>query len=144
VKELLSLYILGAKFNIEYLSKAFGFDRHFLVTMKNDTDFLKQSALMTYFHFSDDSDPFLVSLSEKPTAEHNAENQNEFKTIEKLTLPINVELLSSIKNSQFLILQDLIFYELDVKMGKVSLTSGSIKGNLIIKEKRSNYIKRAL
>ena len=33
--------------------------------MKNDLDFLKSSIIARYFHFSNGSDPFLISLSER-------------------------------------------------------------------------------
>lgn len=70
--------------------------------MKSDLDFLGGSSLNRHFNFSIDSDPFLIALSEK---------QEEDKP-NKIILDIDEDLLDNIKNCQFLILQDIIFWEM--------------------------------
>jgi len=65
VREASSYYIMGGKFNLDNLSSGFNYDRNYLIKMKNDTDFLRNSLLGKYFNFYHDSDPFLISIAEK-------------------------------------------------------------------------------
>jgi len=55
--------------------------------MKNDLDFLSTSVLSDYFHFSQGSDPFLISLSEMPIEDES----------DKLSIYINDDVLKLIK-----------------------------------------------
>ena len=61
--------------------------------MKNDTDFLYDSILANYFNFSSESDPFLISLS----SEFELNNKDK-STKRKITIPINDDIMNSIKN----------------------------------------------
>jgi hypothetical protein len=95
------------------------FDKNYLIKMKNDTDFLPKSSLKKYFNFASDSDPFLLALhnsSENVNYQNNGGAQiftetAEFKSL-PITVPIDDEMLSSIRNCQFIMLEELAFYEI--------------------------------
>ena len=55
--------------------------------MKNDTRFLVDSSLATYFEFSEKSDPFLVFTSK----------QGNFKQGQKIVLPLSNNLINRIR-----------------------------------------------
>jgi hypothetical protein len=97
LRELISFGMINRKFDLDNI-KGSKFDKNYMLKMKNDTDFLNNSSLSKFFNFSSDSDPFLVALSESISNE-------------KLSIPINEELLSSIRNCQFILLQELINVE---------------------------------
>ena len=83
--------------------------------MKNDTDFLYGSFLNKYFNFAVNSDPFLICMSEH---DQNAKSKNA-----KSIIPIEEEIQESIKNCQFIMLDDLIFFEMQNKQNKTHSTA---------------------
>jgi len=104
--------------------------------MKNDTDFLAASNLSKFFKFSNDSDPFLIALAGKK------DDNGTLEDSDKLTVPISEDMLSSIRNSQFLILQELIFYEINpFKNNKNDYTLSTGKSSASTNKRQSNYKK---
>lgn len=89
VRESSSYFILKGKFNLDNISASYNYDKNYLIKMKNDTDFLRNSALAKFFNFSQDSDPFLISLSENKDYNNNDD---------KISVPINDEIIKYIKN----------------------------------------------
>jgi hypothetical protein len=102
LRETSSFGITGGKYDLDNISETYNYDRNYLLKM-NDADFLHNSNLTRFYNFSMDSDPFL-------------ENKSGGKSIIQLT----DEMLLLIRNSQFILLQELIYYE-------VSRISGASK-----------------
>jgi hypothetical protein len=100
IREICSYHILGGKFDLDRLNKVYQYDRNYLIKMKYDLEFLKESCLNNYFNFSGEADPFLISAAQQDG--------------DKYVVQINEDMLSAIKNSQFLIMQDMIFYHLNI------------------------------
>jgi len=103
IRELSSYNILGGKHNLDKINKIYKFDKNYLIKMKFDIDFLKNSKLASYFEFeSFETDPLLLYFSFK--------NENFEK---KYKMKIPEELLNSVKQAQYVILQDLIFFNIN-------------------------------
>lgn len=88
--------ITNNKYDLDRLNLNF----NYLIKMKNDTDFLYNSNMKKYFNISYGSDPFFVSLNTSLPG--------------YITVPIDDSMLTSIRNCQFIILQDLVYSELSV------------------------------
>ena len=91
--------ISNGKFDMNLLSKMFGFDKNYLIKMKDEMSFLKHGYIKFFFNINDTIDPFILSAS--------AETGNCLLR----QVPIDKELSEHIKASQYLILQDLIYYQ---------------------------------
>ena len=76
------------------------FDKDYLLHMKNDTDFLYKTSLNKFFTFASKSDPFLTTI---------AVNLND--TSSKYPLAIEDTLIETIKNCQYLMIQEMIYNE---------------------------------
>jgi len=85
--------------------------------MKGDTFFIKETCLNKYFNFSEINDPFLLSLSE-PVNE--MENMEEATNIKKTIIPITQELVQSIRNCQFIMMNNTILSELSQQYKSIS------------------------
>ena len=94
-----SYSINNGKFDMNLLSKKFGFDKNYLIKMKDEMSFLKHGYIKFFFNINDTIDPFILSAS--------AETGNCLLR----QVPIDKELSDHIKVSQYLILQDLIYYQ---------------------------------
>lgn len=102
IRELSSYNVLGGKFDLEKINKIYLFDRNYFIKMKYDLDFLKNSKLAYFYEIDfEESDPFLIFV--------NFQSEENSK---KYFLKVADEMLGTIKQSQFLILQDLIFYHI--------------------------------
>jgi len=103
IREECSYNVLGGKFNLDKINKAYKFDKNYLIKMKFDMDFLRNSKIATYFEFEPcESDPFLIYFNFK----------NE-KLEKKFTMRMTDDLLSTVKYGQYLILQDIIFFNIN-------------------------------
>jgi len=91
--------------------------------MKNDSDFLKNSILSNYYNFSAESDPFLISVSQ-PSVQSQSQPQGNpvpssaitTNNKKKICIPINDDIMNSIKNCQFFVLFELIRFEVEQKV----------------------------
>jgi hypothetical protein len=99
IREVSSYAVLGGKYDLDKVNKLYNFDKNYLIKMRYDLDFLNQSVLEQFFNFAEDADPFLVSPAEKSG--------------DKYHVPIDEDMHSSIKNCQFQILQDMIYYHIN-------------------------------
>lgn len=87
---------------MEKINKVYLFDRNYLIKMKYDLDFLKNSKISTFYEIEcEESDPFLIFINFK-----NPELEK------KHFIRVSEDMLNSIRQGQFLILQDLIFYHI--------------------------------
>lgn len=132
MRKISSFGILSGKYDLDKINQgAYGssnlpsnidllyhFDRNYLIKMKNDTDFLSKSSLKKYFSFANDSDPFLLALHNNN--EINIQNKSgvqiftetaEFKCL-PISVPIDEEMLSSIRYCQFVMLEELALFEI--------------------------------
>lgn len=102
IRELSSYNVLGGKIDLEKINKVYLFDRNYFIKMKYDLDFLKNSKLAYFYEIEfEESDPFLILVNFK--SEENSK---------KYFLKVADDMLNTLKQSQFLILQDLIFYHI--------------------------------
>jgi hypothetical protein len=99
IREISSYSILGGKYDLDRINKSYNFDKNYLIKMRYDLDFLCGSALQNFFNFAEDADPFLISCGEKVT--------------DKYYVQVDEDMNMSIKNCQFQILQDMIFYHIN-------------------------------
>ncbi len=93
-------FSMDGKYNINRLEKRFCFDRNYLIKMKEELHFIKDGYIKFFFDVNDDNSPFLIKASES--------NSND-SFIRKV--PITEDEREEIKKCQFLIYQDLIFYQ---------------------------------
>ena len=103
IREISSYNLMAGKFNLEKLNKTYIYDKNYLIKMRYDLDFLKSSSLSEYFEFSDQSDPFLIRLSD------NSTNQN------KHHVSISPEMLNSIRECELHMINDVIFFQMHAK-----------------------------
>jgi hypothetical protein len=97
-----SYNVLGGKFDLEKINKIYLFDKNYLIKMKYDLNFLKNSRITTLYGIEwEESDPFLIFINFKNPELENIHN-----------IRVSEQMLHSIKQGQFLILQDLIFYHI--------------------------------
>lgn len=94
-----SFCIYGGKYNIDTLGKKFSFDKNYLIKMKEEMTFLKYGYIKYFFNINESVDPFMLSAS--------------FDTGDPLQqqVPITQDMHEQIKLAQYVILQDLIFYQ---------------------------------
>lgn len=101
VREILSYHQMKGKIDINKINKKYCYDNNYLIKMKFDIDFFKQSAIKKYFLINKDIelDTFLLNISS---------NKNDMN---KLTVPITVELIKAIHQAKFIISQDTLLYQ---------------------------------
>jgi hypothetical protein len=114
IREICSYNVLGGKFNLEKINKVYLYDRNYLIKMKFDLDFLKNTNLEQHFNFSRESDPFLLATS------LNNEDENYSK---KNVISINEDMIHSIRQCEFSIMQDIIYYQ--IQSNKISQRKSS-------------------
>lgn len=105
IRENCAYNILGGKYDLTRLSKRYHFDKNYLIKMKDQLDFLKQSNLKHYYNFIE-GDPFLLQLSESRT---------QTDRIVTLTEEMNEE----INRCKYYILIDMIYFQFGNVRGKI-------------------------
>ena len=95
-------YIYG-KFDLNFISKQFGFDKDYLIKMKEEMNFLKGGKIKMYFNIGLNPDPFLMKASDNIILSNN---ESSFYMI-----PMSKELEDSIKQCNYFIYQELIYYQ---------------------------------
>ena len=95
-------YLYG-KYNLNTISKIFGFDKNYLIRMKEEMNFLKVGKIKLFFNIGNNPDPFLTKTSENV---NNPNNDFSFYLI-----PMSKELNESIKQCNYFIYQELIYYQ---------------------------------
>ncbi len=148
IKESTSHHIINKKYDPELINKLIYSDKNYLIKMKNDTDFLYNSSMKKYFDFAPESDPFLIAISgnekdndksEKEYYDNGNINKLEDESFtnnpEKVNIKIPKEIFDMIKNCQFLILQELIYNEINsyTICNKGDIISNTGKSSISIK-----------
>jgi hypothetical protein len=125
IRELISYSTLNGKFDIDKLNSKYGFDKNYLLKIRFDLDFLAKSSLNNYnkknikFNFIE-NDPFLISL-------------NNFSQIDK-------DLFKKIKKAQFIIMQDVMFIQINDNLqeeNSISKLDKSHSKEVIVKNKKN-------
>lgn len=80
------------------IDKILGFRSKYLLQMKNDTDFLVTTSLSKLFSFANESDPFLTAIANSSSKA-------------KYYIPLESSLEESIKEAQYVMLQEMIYNE---------------------------------
>ena len=91
------------KFDLEKISEKFGFDINYLIKMKEEMLFLKEGYIKRFFNVNNDYNPFLLKASEKM---NNSNGEPNFNIV-----PISNELRDNIKQCNYYIYQELIYYQ---------------------------------
>lgn len=95
-------YIYG-KYDLDDIAKKFGFDKDYLIKMKEEMIFLKKGKINNYYNIGRNPDPFLINCSENVI---NSNNDSSFYFV-----PMSKELEESIKQCNYFIYQELIYYQ---------------------------------
>lgn len=103
VRDVMSYSILCGKHDPEKLVISYNYDKNYLIKMQYDLDFLKETKLVEYFNISEESDPFLISMSET-----NAPDSEKYPN--RHLIKISPEMVNSIKVCQAYIFNDIVFY----------------------------------
>ena len=96
---------LYGKYDLDVISQKFGFDKDYLIKMKEEMNFLKKGKMKLYFNIGKNPDPFLTKASENFI---NSNNESSFCLI-----PMSKELEESIKQCNYFIYQELIYYQMN-------------------------------
>ena len=91
------------KFDLEKISEKFGFDINYLIKMKEEMLFLKEGYIKRFFNVNNDYNPFLLKASEKM---NNSNGEPNFSIV-----PISNELRDNIKQCNYYIYQELIYFQ---------------------------------
>lgn len=96
-------HLFNNKISLDFIKNKYGFDDKYLAKVKNDLDFLKDSAINDLYHFSEKGgDPFLLCISDK------CGDPEDLKKKYK-QLSISNELLTVVKSYLFSIEQEEVF-----------------------------------
>ena len=102
------------KYKLDKISEKFGFDKNYLIKMKDEMNFLKEGYIKHFFNLNNDFSPFLMKASEKNS---NSNGEEPYIHI----VPLSNELKENIKQCNYLIYQELIYYQnskINSKFGK--------------------------
>ena len=95
-------HLFNNKINLEFIKNKYGFNDKYLTKIRNDLDFLKNSAINKLYHFSEKGgDPFLLYISDKCGNPSDLQNYKQ--------LPISNEILSVVKNFKFSLEEEEVF-----------------------------------
>ena len=78
IRENSCYFVLSGKLNLDNINKSFNFNNNYLMKIKTDTDFLINSPLNKYFNFSQNMDPFLISLASVSSDNERLEKQEKY------------------------------------------------------------------
>ena len=99
------------KIDLEYLEEKYGYNPYYLNKLKNDLDFLKDSAINCLYHFSENGgDPFLLCISDL------CGNVNDIKKYRQVR--ISEEVLTVVKKYMFYLEQEDVFSMTRKRIGK--------------------------
>lgn len=91
------------KYNFDFISKKFDFDKNYLIKMKSELKFLREGFAKYYFNIENDQTPFLLKASDKTKI-----NEGDYFI---RIIPLKDELRKEILDCDFYIHQELIAYQ---------------------------------
>ena len=132
-------HLFNNKISLEFIKEQYGYNENYLKKLKNDLDFLRDSAINTIYHFSEKGgDPFLLCISDL------CGNKNDIKKYRQIR--ISEDVLAVVKKFMFYLeQQDIIKLTPDTKENykednNIEITNSCNDFNLRSKNKFSkNY-----
>ena len=124
IRELSYYKFLNGKFNFKRINKAYVYNNDYLIKMKNDMNFLRNSNLGNYIDFTNgEIDPFLICCSPK--------KNNRNRKQDKISIPINDDLMKGIKQAKYYFIQDMMFFNIDedIKQNKNKISFNFYNNN---------------
>ena len=139
LRELSYYKSLKGKYNFNKMNKNYIYNNDYLIKMKNDMNFLRNSYMGNYIDFTNgEIDPFLICCSPK--------NNNRNRRQDKISIPINDDLMKAIKQAKNYYNQDIISFNSDedtkIIKNNISFNKFSSNNSFINKSIRVNYMKR--
>ena len=132
VNQITSYYSNSGKFNIYNMKPEYSFDSKYLFKMKNDLKFLRDSAISVFIEMNNtEIDPFLTNCAPAP---------NKIKGTKRI-IPISDDVMKSIIESRYLLLQETVLDSIDTNNIKLSSVDLS-ETNILSKNWRNNLLKR--
>ena len=106
IREISTYSFQKGKYNLEKLNPAYLYNPNYLIEMGNDMDFLKKSSLNNYIDMTNgEYDAFLS----------NCHPKNEKKKNNKIYVPIGNDLMKTIKNAKYIIMEDILLNNIQKK-----------------------------
>ena len=120
--------LFNSKISLDFIKKKYGFNDRYLTKIKNDLDFLKDSAINHLYHFSEKGgDPFLLCISDKCGDRSDVPKYRQLK--------ISNEILQVVKSFKFALEQEEVF-----SMIKNKKQNEKNNSNITYKFNKNNYI----
>ena len=95
-------HLFNNKIDLDIIEERYGYNKNYLIKLKNDLDFLRDSAINKLYHFSEKGgDPFLLCISDL------CGNMNDISKYKQI--PISEEILNIVKKFMFFIEQEDVF-----------------------------------
>ena len=111
------------KYDLDLLAEKYGFDKNYLLKMKQELNFLKDGYMKYFFNIAEDQTPFLLKCSET--------NKNKKDSMIRI-VPLNNEQQKIIMKCLFYIYQELIAYQNTKKTKYHSRSISPLKQNIYI------------
>ena len=133
VNQITAYYANSGKFNIYKIKPEYSYDPKYLFKMKNDLKFLRNSPLKAFIEMNNtDIDPFLTNC---------APLQNKMEGTKRV-IPISDDLMKSIIESRYLLLQETVLDSID-KDNSINVKSSDFSEmNLFSKNSKISLIKK--
>ena len=133
VNQITAYYANSGKFNIYKINSEYSYDPKYLFKMKNDLKFLRNSPLKAFIEMNNtEIDPFLTNCAPLP---------NKLEGNKRL-IPISDDLMKSIIESRYLLLQETVLDNID-KDNSINLKSSDFSDmNIFSKNSKISLIKK--
>ena len=133
VNQITSYYANSGKFNINKIKPEYAYDPRYLVKMKNDLQFLRDSALSMFIEMNNtEIDPFLTNC---------APVSNKIKGNKRI-IPISDDMMKSIIESRYLLLQETVLDNIDKENNYNMRSSDYSEMNIHSKNSRNNLLRK--
>ena len=133
VNQITAYYSNSGKFNIYKIKPEYSYDPKYLLKMRNDLKFLKDSAMKAFIEMNNtEIDPFLTNCAPAP---------NKLKGNKRM-IPISDDLMKSIIESRYLLLQETVLDNIERENNNNMRSSDFSEMNLLTKNSRHNLLKK--
>ena len=133
IKKIIFKVDMLQKYDLNLISEKYGFDKNYLLKMKQELNFLKNGFIKYFFNIQEDQTPFLLKCSET--------NKNKKDSMIRI-VPLNNEQQKIIMKCLFYIYQELIAYQNIRKTKNNSRSISPLKQNIYITKFESNKISK--
>ena len=133
VNQITAYYSNSGKFNLYKIKPEYSYDPKYLLKMRNDLKFLKDSAMKAFIEMNNtEIDPFLTNCAPAP---------NKLKGNKRM-IPISDDLMKSIIESRYLLLQETVLDNIERENNNNIRSSDFSEMNLLTKNSRHNLLKK--